>query len=68
MTPQEPTVRELPDLVPARMVNEFTYCPRLFYMEWVEAQFEHNTDTAEGAWRHRAVNRVAGRVPDPAQV
>jgi CRISPR-associated protein Cas1 len=64
---REPTVEELPDLVPARMVNEFTYCPRLFYLEWVEAQFEHNTDTAEGEWHHRAVNRAAGRVPDPEQ-
>lgn len=25
--------RDGPDLVPARMVNEFAYCPRLFYPE-----------------------------------
>lgn len=25
----------VPDLVPVRMVNEFTYCPRLFFLEWV---------------------------------
>jgi len=54
----------VPDLVPARMVNEFNYCPRLFYLEWVQARFEHNADTAEGAWHHRAVDRRAGRVPD----
>ena len=23
--------RELPDYLPARMVNEFAYCPRLFF-------------------------------------
>ena len=22
------------DLLPARMVNEYVYCPRLFYLEW----------------------------------
>ena len=26
----------LPDLVPARMVNEFVYCPRLAWLEWVQ--------------------------------
>lgn len=56
---------EMPDLVPARMVNEFTYCPRLFYLEWVQGRFEHNADTAEGTWRHRAVDRPAGRAPLP---
>ncbi|MEW6249641.1 MAG: hypothetical protein AB1716_03260, partial [Planctomycetota bacterium] len=24
---------DLPDLLPARMLNEFVYCPRLFYLE-----------------------------------
>lgn len=38
----------VPRLVPARMLNEFTYCPRLFYLEWVEGLFEENADTAEG--------------------
>jgi len=26
------------ELMPARMVNEFVYCPRLFYLEWVGRQ------------------------------
>ena len=26
---------DLPDLIPARMLNEFAYCPRLAYLEWV---------------------------------
>ena len=26
----------MPDYLPARMLNEFVYCPRLFYYEWVE--------------------------------
>ena len=56
---------ELPALVPARMVNEFSYCPRLFHMEWVQSQFQHNDDTAEGAWRHRAVDLPVGAAPLP---
>ena len=59
---------EVPALVPARMVNEFTYCPRLFHIEWVQALFEGNADTSEGSWQHRAVDRAAGKVPTPEQV
>jgi CRISP-associated protein Cas1 len=57
----------VPALVPARMVNEFAYCPRLFHLEWVQAQFEGNADTAEGQWRHRAVDRQSGAVPLPEE-
>jgi len=38
--------------MPARMLNEFVYCPRLFYYEWVEGLFAHNTETVEGSLRH----------------
>src|SRR3990172_329789 len=33
---------DLPDCAPARMVNEFAYCPRLAYLEWVQGDFEGN--------------------------
>lgn len=46
----------VPELVPARMVNEFSYCPRLFWIEWVEQRFTDNTDTVDGRWHHRAVD------------
>lgn len=42
----------LPEYLPARMLNEFVYCPRLFYYEWVEGVFAHNRETVEGAMRH----------------
>lgn len=58
---------DVPDLVPARMVNEFAYCPRLFFLEWVEARFADNTDTVEGRYQHRAVDRPGGRVPVPQE-
>lgn len=59
-------VSELPDHVPARMVNEFAYCPRLFYLEWVDKQWADNIETAEGNYHHRAVDEGGGAVPDPA--
>ncbi|MGH9182808.1 MAG: CRISPR-associated endonuclease Cas4g/Cas1g [Acidimicrobiales bacterium] len=58
-------VIDVPELVPARMLNEFTYCPRLFFLEWVHAQFADNTDTVEGRWHHRAADKVSGAVPLP---
>ena len=33
------------DPLPARMLNEFVYCPRLFYYEYVEGVFVDNADT-----------------------
>lgn len=55
---------DLPELVPARMVNEFEYCPRLFYLEWVQARFEDNPDTVDGRFQHRVVDRGGGRMDD----
>jgi len=58
-------VSDVPDLVPARMVNEFEYCPRLFYLEWVQSRFEDNPDTVEGRYVHRNVDAGGGRIGDP---
>lgn len=54
-----------PDYLPARMVNEFVYCPRLFYYEWVDGLFAHSADTLEGAHRHAAVDDKADALPPP---
>ena len=53
-----------PELVPARMLNEFAYCPRLSYLEWVQGEFEHSEDTLDGRFQHRRVDRPAGDLPD----
>jgi CRISPR-associated protein Cas1 len=66
MTDAEPDPG-VPDLVPARMVNEFSYCPRLFFLEWVNAQFADNTDTIDGRWVHRATDSPSGRAPLPEE-
>ncbi len=57
--------RRIPELVPARMLNEFAYCQRLFFLEWVQARFADNVDTVEGRFVHRAVDRGGGAVGDP---
>ncbi len=54
------------DVVPARMVNEYVYCPRLAYIEWVQADFAVNVDVAEGRFRHRRVDQEKGDLPEEA--
>jgi len=53
--------RELPDHLPARMVNEFVYCPRLFFYEWVEGLFKESADTVEGSAQHKRVDKPGNR-------
>lgn len=48
---------EVPELIPARMLNEFAYCPRLAYLEWVQAEFSDNLETRQGRFCHRRVDR-----------
>jgi CRISPR-associated protein Cas1 len=55
----------LPELVPARMLNEFVYCPRLFFLEWVDSLWASNADVAEGLRRHRRVDTGGGAAPLP---
>ena len=51
------TQQDVPDLVPARMLNEFAYCPRLAYLEWVQGEFADNLETLEGRFGHRRVDK-----------
>ncbi len=60
----EDTVHDVPDCVPARMVNEYVYCPRLAYLEWVDADFVSNYETVDGSFRHRAVSEETGQLPE----
>jgi CRISPR-associated protein Cas1 len=60
--------RELPDYMPARMVNEFVYCPRLFFYEWVEGLFQESADTVEGKLQHKRVDKGGKPLPAPEQL
>jgi CRISPR/Cas system-associated exonuclease Cas4 (RecB family) len=54
-------------LLPARMVNEFEYCPRLAYLEWVQGEWSESADTVEGKYTHRRVNERKGDLPAPGE-
>lgn len=56
--------RNLPDYLPARMVNEFAYCPRLFFYEWVEGLFAESLDTVEGKNQHQRVDEKSTQLPE----
>ncbi|MCY3820463.1 MAG: CRISPR-associated endonuclease Cas1 [Gammaproteobacteria bacterium] len=47
------------------MLNEFVYCPRLAYLEWVQKEWEDSSDTVEGRHVHRQVDRQSGSLPAP---
>jgi len=50
----------VPDLIPARMLNEYAYCPRLAYLEWSQGEWEESSDTVDGSRVHRRVNQAEG--------
>ena len=57
---------DVPDLIPARMLNEFSYCPRLCYLEWVQGEWADNLETHEGTFGHRRVDKPSAKeVPEP---
>jgi CRISPR-associated protein Cas1 len=65
VTPTREHAPGLPETVPARMVNEFVYCPRLFYLEWVQGRFATSDDVEEGRYVHRVVDEPGGDLPAP---
>jgi CRISP-associated protein Cas1 len=43
--------------MPVRRLHNYLYCPRLFYLQWVENIFEENADTAAGSALHRQADQ-----------
>ena len=56
----------LGDLVPARMVNEWFFCPRLAILEWSHRDWGDNRFTVDGRWQHRRADRPTRDLPDPS--
>jgi CRISPR/Cas system-associated exonuclease Cas4 (RecB family) len=52
-----------PQQIPARMMNEFVYCQRLFYYEFVEGVFVESADTLRGGTIHQRVDSGNGALP-----
>jgi hypothetical protein len=47
---------EAQPVMPVRRLNNFVYCPRLFYFQWVENIFQESADTVAGSLLHRHVD------------
>ena len=54
-----------PDLLPARMLNEYAFCPRLGYMMWAQGEFADNEYTQDGRYKHHRVDDREDALPDP---
>lgn len=48
-------------IIPARMLNEYAYCPRLGYLMWVDGVFADSADTVHGRFVHRNVDKEPKR-------
>src|SRR5580704_5376267 len=62
--PAPPVSGDAP-LIPARMVNEFVYCPRLAYLMWAQGEWAETGDTAEGHRVHARVDKPNAPLPAP---
>ncbi|PKM10506.1 MAG: CRISPR-associated endonuclease Cas4/Cas1 [Gammaproteobacteria bacterium HGW-Gammaproteobacteria-3] len=51
-------------LLQARMINEYQYCPRLAYLEWVQGEWAASADTVEGDHAHRRVDKPSKSFPE----
>lgn len=60
-----PLLAGVPDLVPARMVNEVLYCERLMVLEWAQGEFADNAFTVEGRVVHERADTPKGSLPEP---
>lgn len=65
--PSPPAGGEIP-LVPARMVNEWVYCPRLAWLEWVDGQWADSGDTAQGRRIHARVDAPGPALAQPDDI
>ena len=54
-----------PDLLPARMVNEWVYCPRLAVLEHLHHEWAPSAETEDGKRVHRNVDQERGAWPLP---
>src|ERR1700740_1938130 len=43
------------DLIPVRALNQITYCPRLYYLQYVDAVMPTNQHVEGGLFDHRRV-------------
>ena len=49
------------------MLNEWIYCPRLAFLEWVDGEWADSGDTEEGRRAHVRVDSGGGKLPTADQ-
>lgn len=54
--------------MPARMVNEWTYCPRLAVLEHLHGEWAESAETEDGHRIHRRVEEERGAWPQPEDI
>ena len=64
--PANNSLDEVP-LVPARMVNEYVYCPRLAYLMWSQQEWQESSDTVEGKRVHNRADQPKN-LPPPDEI
>lgn len=65
--PAPPLPDDVPPL-PARMINEFVYCPRLAYLMWVQQEWADTADTVEGRIRHARTEVAPKPMPEAEEL
>lgn len=65
--PAPPITGDTP-LVPARMVNEYVYCPRLAYLMWTQAEWAESADTVDGRRVHVRADKPSAPLPPPETI
>lgn len=65
--PLPPLAADVP-VLPARMINEYVYCPRLTYLEWVQGEWAESVDTVQGKHVHRRVDNGTGELPEAGSI
>ncbi|MGC8485818.1 MAG: CRISPR-associated endonuclease Cas4g/Cas1g [Candidatus Baltobacteraceae bacterium] len=55
------------ELLPASMLNAYVYCPRLFWLEHVEREFQSTFEMVDGERVHRRVDQSHGELPASAE-
>ena len=56
------------ELIPAAMLNALSYCPRLFYLEYVQGEWEDSAETIAGRRVHQRVDARSEPLPEPAEL
>ena len=64
---QNQSTATAPELIPARLLAAYAYCPRLSYLQWVQGEFQDSAETVEGRLLHRWIDAEEDAIPEDFQ-